>query len=42
MDHMTNIAVREWDTMTTRKYRTESLIRVFRRVDLVDLGPHVE
>jgi len=42
MVHMMNIAVRECDAMTTRKYRAESLIRVLRRVGQVDLGPHVE
>jgi len=42
MNHMMNRAVRECDTMTTRKYRAESLIRVSRRVGQVDLAPYVE
>jgi len=42
MNVMMSIAVTECDTVTTRKYKAESLISVLTRVDQVDLEPHVE
>ena len=41
MNHRVNIAARECDTATTKKYRAESLIIVLRRAGQDDLEPYV-